>query len=310
MKKSRNNFHYAVRRNENMQDKLRNDKLLNSGINSKSFFKEINKSTTYKEASSSVIDDKHGSKNIADHFKTIYESLFNEQSNANLNNIEKEINEGIQNNINDSLYYINLMTSDLVRRAISRLKNDKSDESGLFTSDCIKAAPKEFSEVLANLFRNYLIHGHISVNLLLCALSPIVKDNNGDIASSKNYRAIAISSLILKILDICVLLLVGHLLSSDDLQFGFQKGCSTLQCTWAVQETIGHFVRNESDVFVCLLDFSKAFDKVNFEELFKKLMERKVPFIILKLLFFIYTYQRCYMKWTLRKVKHSQFRTE
>ena len=80
------------------------------------------------------------------------------------------------------------------------MKNDKSDESGLFTSDCLKAAPNEFTEVLANLFRNYFLHGHISLNLLLCALSPIVKDNNGDIASSKNYRAIAISSLILKIL--------------------------------------------------------------------------------------------------------------
>ena len=188
------------------------------------------------------------------------------------------------------------MTADLVRRAISMLKNDKSHESGLFTSDCLKAAPNEFTEVLANLFRNYFLHGHISLNLLLCVLSPIVKDNNGDIASSKNYRAIAISSLILKILDLCVLLLIGHLLSSDDLQYGFQKGCSTLQCTWAVQETIGHFLRNDSDVFVCLLGFSKAFDKVNFEKLFKKLIERKVPFIILKLLFFIYTYQKCYVK--------------
>ena len=128
-----------------------------------------------------------------------------------------------------------------------------------------------------------------------------LKDNNGDIASSKNYRAIAISSLILKILDLCVLLLIGHLLSSDDLQYGFQKGCSTLQCTWAVQETIGHFLRNDSDVFVCLLDFSKAFDKVNFEELFKKLIQRKVPYIILKLLFFIYTYQKCYVKWNSQK---------
>ena len=129
-----------------------------------------------------------------------------------------------------------------------------------------------------------LIHGHISLKLLTCALSPIVKDSNGDIAESKNYRAIAITSLILKIFDLCILILVGHLLSNDELQFGFQKGVSTTQCTFLVQETISYYLRNSSDVFCCLLDFSKAFDKVSFKELFKKLIEREIPFIIIRIL--------------------------
>ena len=46
---------------------------------------------------------------------------------------------------------------------------------------------------LLELFRSYLIHGYISINLLTSALCPIVKDNYGNIASSKNYRAIAMS---------------------------------------------------------------------------------------------------------------------
>lgn len=186
-----------------------------------------------------------------------------------------------------------MLTADVVKRALEKLKNDKNDESCDFTSDCLKAAPEEFCKILAFLFRSYLIHGQISKKLLTCALSPIVKDSNGDIAASKNYRAIAISSLILKIFDICILLLIGHLLSNDELQYGFQKNCSTLQCTWAVQETVSHYLRNGSEIFACLLDFSKAFDKVNFEKLFKKLMERKIPFIILRLLLYIYINQTC-----------------
>ena len=90
-------------------------------------------------------------------------------------------------------------------------------------------------------------------------------------------------------------------MSNNDLQYGFQKGCSTLQCTWAVQETISHFLNNGSNVFVCLLDFSKAFDKINFNELFRKLLDRKVPFILLKLFLFIYKHQRCYVKWNSKK---------
>ena len=124
-----------------------------------------------------------------------------------------------------------------------------------------------------------------------------MKNPNGDISSSKNYRGIAISSLILKVFDNCLLLLFGNLLSNDVLQFGFQKGCSTIQCTWAVQETISHYLRRGSDVYCCLLDFSKAFDKVNFDQLFQKLIARKVPAIVLRLVSFIYMNQSCYIRW-------------
>ena len=129
------------------------------------------------------------------------------------------------------------------------LKPDKSDVSGLFTSDCLKAAPDIFYTQLAKLFRSFLMHGYIPRDLIVCALSPIVKDSNGDISSSKNYRGIAISSLVLKVFDNCLLLLFGDLLSNDDLQFGFQKGCSTVQRTWAVQKTISHYLRSGSEVF-------------------------------------------------------------
>ena len=132
--------------------------------------------------------------------------------------------------------------------------------TGNFTSDCLKAAPDIFYEKLSSLFQFSLTHGYFSHDLLICALSHIVKDPNGDISSSKNYRGIAISSLILKIFDNCILLLFGNLLSNDVLQFGFQKGCSTVQCTWAVQETISHYLRRRSEVYCCLLDFSKAFE--------------------------------------------------
>ena len=106
---------------------------------------------------------------------------------------------------------------------------DKTDVTETFTSDYLKNAPDIFYEQLASLFRAFLTHGYIS---------PIVKDANGDISSSKNYRGIAISSLILKVFDNCLLILFGHILSNDPLQYGFQKGSSTVQCTWSVQETI------------------------------------------------------------------------
>ena len=124
----------------------------------------------------------------------------------------------------------------------------------------------------------------IQGSFVTCALAPLVKDENGDICDSKNYRAIAISSLLLKILDHCILILFQEEMKCDQLQYGFEKGSSTVQCTWTVMEVTSYFLRENSDVYCCLLDFSKAFDKVNFCELFKKLIDRKIPFIIIRLL--------------------------
>ena len=133
-----------------------------------------------------------------------------------------------------------------------------------------------------------------------------MKDPNGGVSSSKNYRGIAISSLIPKVLDNCVLLLFVNLLSNDAPQFGFQTGTSTVQCTWAVQETISHYLQGGSEVFCCLLDFSKAFDKVNFTQLFQKLVERSIPAIVLRLVLFIYLNQVCFIRWN--SVESSSFK--
>ena len=95
------------------------------------------------------------------------------------------------------------------------MKGGKSDVVFEFNSDCLINAPEILHTHLANLFRAFLIHGKVAVILLLCSLIPIVKDNLGDITSSDNDRAIAKSSLVLKIFDWIVLLTQGEKLSSD-----------------------------------------------------------------------------------------------
>ena len=127
----------------------------------------------------SVVDDVHGAKNISNHFKDIYEQLYNEQGDISEDLIE-EIHKKVEQEENEAGVTIDLVTADLVRQAVKKLKPDKSDVSGEFTSDCLKAAPDLFFERLSLLFRSCLQHGHICHDLLVCALSQIVKDGNGD----------------------------------------------------------------------------------------------------------------------------------
>ena len=187
------------------------------------------------------------------------------------------------------------VTPSLIAEAVSHLKSGKSDSVFEFSSDCIKNAPTLFYEHLALVFRSFLIH--ISSVLMVSTLIPLLQDKLGDICASSNYRSIALSSLILTIFDWVIILLYGERLNLDDLQFSYQPNVSTNMCTWVAAETIQHFLRNGSEVFIRAMDMSKAFDKVKHGLLFYKLLDRGVPEIFIRLLVCMYRKQLTYVRW-------------
>ena len=73
--------------------------------------------------------------------------------------------------------------------------------------------------------------------------------------------------MVLKIFDWVVLLLFEKELSTDELQSGFQQNTSANMCTWLV-ETIDYFQRNGSEVYACVMDLSKAFERIKHSALF------------------------------------------
>ena len=68
----------------------------------------------------------------------------------------------------------------------------------------------------------------------------------GDI---RNYRGIALSSLLSKIFDNCVINNQYGNLCSSDLQFEYKAQISTIHCVNSVYETINHYVSNSSAVY-------------------------------------------------------------
>ena len=132
---------------------------------------------------------------------------------------------------------------------------------------------------------------------MISTIIPIIIDKFGDICSSNNYRSIAISSLVLKVCDWVILLLYGDELKINELQFGFQQKTSTTMCTWLAVETIKYFMRNGSDVFACVMDMSKAFDRVKHGKLFSKLVKKGVPPIYIRLLLKMYEKQQANVLW-------------
>ena len=111
------------------------------------------------------------------------------------------------------------------------------------------------------------------------------------------YLGIALSSIFLKIFDWVLLLLFKSELTTDQNQFGFEAGSSTTMCSWTAVEVINYFSRKGSPVFAALLDYRKAFDYVSHVKMFKNLFDRGISVIYLRLLMYIYLFQRCYVRW-------------
>ena len=97
------------------------------------------------------------------------------------------------------MIYIKLITSN----ALNKMKAMNSDAVFEFSSDFSMNASNKLIDHVTTLFKCFLATGKITAFLLLCTLVLIGKDNLDDIATSDNYRAIAIGSLILKWFD-CV----------------------------------------------------------------------------------------------------------
>ena len=293
MKRTRNLYHYAIRKCKRASEYLRKDKLLNSCVNgSNNIFDEIRKMRKTENTTPSKID---GHDNPAQRFGEVYGALYNSANDTEeMKEILVEINARIDNN---DLEDVDLVTPDIVTDAVKGIKTKKSDPMFAFNSDCIKQSPTSLYEHLACMIKCFLIHGHVSNMLLVATIIPLVKNKLGDTESSDNYRSIALSSVILKIYDWIVLILFGEKLGLDELQFSYQKDCSTTMCTWLVVETVSYFTRHGSDVNSCFMDMKKAFDMVKHATLFRKLIDRKVPLVHVRLFIIMYMNQEANVRW-------------
>jgi len=83
----------------------------------------------------------------------------------------------------------------------------------------------------------------------------------------------------------------------DKYQFGFKWQHSTMLCAGIVKQSIEYYISRGSHVFASFVDFSKAFDKVNYWTLFKQLIDDEVNRQLVALLEFWYSHQQATVVW-------------
>ena len=108
------------------------------------------------------------------------------------------------------------------------------------------------------------------------------KNKLTSLSDSNNYLAIALNSLFVKIMDACIINKQCHVFQFHDLMFAYKDNHSTVQCASTIKEKIGYYNLNKSPVYMCMLDASKAFDKVILLLLFNKLRLKGICPLLLR----------------------------
>ena len=119
-----------------------------------------------------------------------------------------------------------------------------------------------------------LTHGISPDDFKISILIPIPKGARVDKSNASNYRAVALSSILGKMLDMIIINVQKEELETSDLQFGYKSNSSTIMCSTLLIESIQYFAKMQSPGYVLFIDASKAFDRVCHSHLFNILEAR------------------------------------
>ena len=294
MKKTRNKYHYEYKKCRKAKERIQKSKLLEACMGGGGdLFTELKKLRQTRNVVATSMDGVR--ENIGEHFKEKYEKLYNSaEDGVELLKVQSEVEDMVdEHSITDILK----VTPKIIKEAAQKLKPGKSDPVFSFSTDCFKHAPESLFHHLSLIIQSCLVHCHVTQILLLATLVPLIKDKLGPVNISKNYRSIAISSILLKLFDWVFIILFGTNFALNDFQFAYQAGCSTTMCTWAVLETVDYFLKNDSEVFTCAMDMTAAFDLTLHSLLFSKMILKGFPPVFIRLFILIYMNQTTNVRW-------------
>jgi hypothetical protein len=269
----------------------------------KAFWAEIQRVSNKKvKVCANTIDEITGNEKVCEFWHDYYKKLLNTCEDFSS---KEHVLKGIEKGCETENVSSNMFTPLEIENAIKVLKKGKSPGLDGVSSEQFLFAHHVINELFCTLINSAIMHGYLPIKALETLLVPIVKDKKGDITNSDNYRPIAIATISSKIIEISLLNKYMKYLSTNDNQCGFKPKHSTDMCIFLLKEVIDYYNAHSSPVYLCFMDATKAFDRVNHWHLFKKLITRGVPSVIVRLLSNWYSTQMFIVKWC--EVKSTPF---
>jgi len=166
-------------------------------------------------------------------------------------------------------------TTDEIEKAVKSMKNGKSAGIDELHSELLKYAPSCVKQEIADILNTVAETGEYPKELRTGILTPLQKPGKKK-GPPANLRPIILLSVLRKILAICMIRRCWDKLSQEiprD-QAAYQAGRSTTEHVFAVKVLAEKAITSSNyEIYLLLLDMSKAFDTVKREDLLKDLQE-------------------------------------
>ena len=142
-----------------------------------------------------------------------------------------------------------------------------------------------------------LIHGYVPESFTTSIMVPIPKNKSGNCSIVSNYRPISLITMFSKIFKICIDARLTSVFNFDDVQYGFATKKGRQAALFTFNTIIDYFVDRGHSVNLATLDASKAFDRINHNCLFIKLIENGLLMYLLKMMINRYLRLNARVRW-------------
>ena len=196
-----------------------------------------------------------------------------------------------------SWWCVDIKVAEVVK-AVRHLKMQKAAVLDGIKPQHIKYCGDMLALYLSIAIKMFLRHSFVPHQFLSSVAFLIIKERCEDTTDVNNYRGIAISSVISKVLELVLLDRIESLLVTKEQQFGLKGKRSCADCSFVLKSAVDYYLKKGNDkVFVCTLDLSKVYDRVPYYNLFITLLDMGVPVNFVRLLSVWYEKQTMHVKW-------------
>jgi len=194
-----------------------------------------------------------------------------------------------------------------IRDILKELENGKSVGHRQVSNEMYKYSKNSYLANIIVIIIGLLINfGCIFKFLNTSIIKPIVKDIKKGTDQVNNIRPISVSDVFHTVMEKWLLRRILETYSHCAKQFGFRRGHSCQHAITTVLETIKSAKRKRKRVFLCLIDASKAFDKLNRLKLWTMMLKFCKPSV---LRYLIQYYENSYAYVDMRGNKSDKFKT-
>ncbi|MES9879927.1 MAG: reverse transcriptase domain-containing protein, partial [Sedimenticola sp.] len=187
------------------------------------------------------------------------------------------------------------VTISNVKIALKQCNKGKASGEDQIDYEHLMYGGDQLCKRLSVLYSSMIYNSYTPANMKRGKIITLHKGGKKRKDDPNNYRAITLSSTILKVFE---RILYNKIIDSNSnqlssLQGGFQKGMGCTMTSFLLRESIHYAKEQSSKLYVCFLDVQKAFDTVWHDALFHKLDQMNVDPHIIRLLISMYDGAEC-----------------